>query len=525
MRIACIGGGPGGVFFATLVRQFIPNCEVVVFERNQADDTFGFGVVFSDSTLRQLAAYDDVLTSRLSGEGTYWQNIEIRLKGAVELCGGNGMAAIPRKKLLRLLYDRATEVGVDFRFKHEVSDLSGLDEFDLIVASDGANSLVRSRFETVFEPRIDSANAKFIWFGTTYRFNGLTFLFEQSKYGTFAVHGYPIDDDIGTFIVETDEKTWHNAGLDRFNSGLVGGLSDEYSKAFFEELFGLQIQGQNLLVNHSRWGNFRTIRCKRWSAENRYVLLGDSAHTAHFSVGSGTKMAMEDASALALSLANNLEDIPSSLFEYESIRRPSVERIQGSAVPSLGWWERFGTYFKSFDPDEFALHFLTRSISLDKLAKRDQVFVDRKLDSWADKHGASPLQSPISIFDHEVVERQTLLYRADDADISLSFNTTEGCFSVTLVGLADQIENPTALFIDLDNLEESQLSLVKDANPNLVVIAGGSKMNRISLSEFFRFEKAVTTLVVQDEVDFDEAQTLILSGRADLVGTFSSSIV
>ena len=261
MRIAVLGGGPGGLLAALLAKRGDPAREVTVFERNRAGDTFGFGVVFSDATLDGIDAADPVLRRALTEHGVHWDPIEVRLRGERWRFGGNGMAAVARRTLLTLLQQRAAEAGVDLRFSAPVHPDDLLDsEYDLVVAADGANSQMRARFAGAFGPSVVTATAKFIWFGTTYPFSGLTFVHEQGPHGVFAVHGYPIGNGVSTFIVETDERSWREAGLDAFDVGQPPGPSDQVTQAYLEKLFATQIDGCPLLVNNSRWGNFRTWR-------------------------------------------------------------------------------------------------------------------------------------------------------------------------------------------------------------------------------------------------------------------------
>ena len=272
MRVAVAGGGPGGLFFATLIRQADPSVEVTVFERNRADDTFGFGVVFSDRTLAGIHEADPVLREALTEHGRHWDEIEVRLKGQRIRCGGNGMAAVVRRTLLGLMQARARDVGAQLRFSTEVAldDLAG---FDLVVAADGAGSKIREQLGrdhgADLGVEVETATAKFIWFGTDYLFDGLTFVHERSHDGVFAVHGYPISDAVSTFIVETDEASWRRAGLDEFDVTQPPGPSDMVTKDYLEKLFADQIDGKRLLTNNSRWGNFRTRRTKRWHTWRR----------------------------------------------------------------------------------------------------------------------------------------------------------------------------------------------------------------------------------------------------------------
>ncbi|MDN5751140.1 MAG: FAD-dependent monooxygenase, partial [Pseudonocardia sp.] len=386
VKVGIVGGGPGGLFLAALLGKADPTIEVTLFERNRADDTFGFGVVFSDRTLVAIDEADPVLRDGLRSHGVHWDDIEVRLKGDVLRCGGNGMAAISRPVLLGLLQDRARGFGATLHFSTPVTlaDLSG---FDLVVAADGTGSTLRA--QVGLESSLDTATAKFIWFGTDYLFSGLTFVHERGPHGVFAVHGYPISDSVSTFIVETDEASWRAAGLDGFDTDAAPGTSDEKAKSYLEELFADQIDGAKLLTNNSRWGNFRTRRSPRWSVTDPrpVAFLGDAVHTAHFSVGSGTKMAMEDAVALSAALVAH-PDLPTALAAYEAAARPSVDRIQDSARPSLAWWEHFGRYHDHFEPWQFAYHFLSRSITDARLARRAPDFVASSHGHWVARHGA-----------------------------------------------------------------------------------------------------------------------------------------
>ena len=497
-RIAVVGGGPGGLFFAALIKQADPSAEVTVFERNRAEDTFGFGVVFSDATLAVIHEADPVLRTALAEHGRHWDDIEVRLKGRRIRCGGNGMAAITRKTLLQLLHERAEEVGVELRFSHEIpADPAELADYDLIVAADGANSRLRDRLADVLVPEVEVATAKFIWFGTDYLFDGLTFVHEHGPHGTFAVHGYPISDSVSTFIVETDEESWRRAGLDEFDTAQPPGPSDEKTKAYLEKLFAEQIDGHELLVNNSRWGNFRTRRAQRWHSGN-VVLLGDSAHTAHFSVGSGTKMAMEDAVALADSLLAHRDDLPTALSAYEAVRRPSVEKIQDSARPSLSWWEHFGRYHDAFEPTQFAFHFISRSIGKERIARRDPDFVEQVVGEWRAVHeGLDPLDTPFREFGGRRLTAADLAAVRSEGSLWLTAPDGESQLSEIYEELADALSG--------------------DTPPDLVAVQGGTPLTRSLLAEQAQLVHGVPALIVEDGMDDDRAETLLLSGRADLV--------
>ncbi|HLU59567.1 MAG TPA: FAD-dependent monooxygenase [Pseudonocardia sp.] len=491
MRVAVAGGGPGGLFLASLIRKRDPSIEVTVFERNRADDTFGFGVVFSDRTLAAIHEADPVLREALDAHGRHWDAIEVRLKGERIRCGGNGMAAIVRRTLLGLLQERARGLGADLRFSTEVG-LADLRGYDLVVAADGTGSRIRTALEPAFGSTVDTATAKFIWFGTDYLFDGLTFVHERGPHGVFAVHGYPISREVSTFIVETDEASWRAAGLDEFDVTAPPGSSDEKTRAYLEEVFAEQIEGHKLLVNNSRWANFRTRRTARWTTlePQPVVLLGDAAHTAHFSVGSGTKMAMEDAIALAGALAAHPGDLPAALAAYEAAARPSVDAIQASARPSLSWWEHFGRYHDAFEPWQFAYHFLSRSITDARLARRDPAFVAATHRAWVQRYGAEPLDTPLEVGGTTLPNRRP--ERVPDG-------------AAWVEAPADESGLPAAT---------ARVREAVEGGAQLVAVHGGAAFTRTLLCEEVRLVHGRTAVLVDPQAD---ALTVVLSGRADLV--------
>ncbi|MGH3321599.1 MAG: FAD-dependent monooxygenase [Streptosporangiaceae bacterium] len=523
MRVACIGGGPGGLFFAALLRAADPRVEVTVYERNRPDDVFGFGVVFSDAALGAIDQADPALLHALRDHGAHWNRIEVRVHGKRLRCGGNGMGAIARRTLLALLRERAAAAGVRLRFEHEVRDPGELDGFDLVVAADGANSMTRGRFAGHFLPTVDVGVTKFIWLATTYMFDGLTFVHERGPDGVFAVHGYPYSADESTFIVETDEGSWRRAGLDAFDTTQPPGPSDERSRAYLEGLFAGQVDGHPLLTNNSRWANFRTVRTRTWRHGN-LVLLGDAAHTAHFSVGSGTKMAMEDAATLVRSLAEHPGDVEGALGAYEHARRPDVERIQGSARPSLSWWEHFGRYHDSFGPEQFAFHFLTRSITRGKVERRDPGFVAAMEAWWRQRHGAAPLDSPLRI-EGLRLDRRVVPVRVGREGTWIE---SAGGGRLPALPLSRVRQSPPAppfgLWLEApdgeDDLPKAVAELETGAAAGAVFAAvhGGTPVTRVLLSEEARLSHELPAVLVDDGLDADGAETLLLSGRADAVG-------
>jgi 2-polyprenyl-6-methoxyphenol hydroxylase-like FAD-dependent oxidoreductase len=509
--IAVVGGGPGGLFLATLVARGNPAAAVTVYERNRRTDAFGFGVVFSDATLRAIDDADPVLRDALRDYGTHWDRIDVRSDGERHSFAGNGMAAIHRRTLLRLLQDNAEAAGVAVRYGSEappVADLAAT--YDLVVGADGANSTVRAFLEqrAALGHEVATASAKFIWFGTEHLFDGLTFLHRQSEHGNFAVHAYPISAELSTFIVETDPDTWSRAGLERFDVAQPPGPSDELSQTYLAKLFADDIDGARLVANNSRWANFRTRRTRRWFSDN-VVLLGDAVHTAHFSVGSGTKMAMEDAVELARQLAGS-RDLPAALRAYQEARAPGVARIQAAAVPSLAWWERFGRYQRDLDPFTFAFHFFSRSITVDKIAQRDPDLVATARARWAQAHGRDALHTPLTLVGHQT--RGRVLRLVPDADrLWLEENGRR------LVGVPSG-SGPEMVAVATAPASDKDVTRVADDLPaqGTVVITGGTALTRTLLSEEARLSRGLVSIVVDDLSDA-AVETALLAGRVDAV--------
>ncbi|ADX75075.1 2-polyprenyl-6-methoxyphenol hydroxylase [Pseudarthrobacter phenanthrenivorans] len=512
LRVACIGGGPGGLFFSTLFKQTVPDAEVVLFERNQATDAFGFGVVFSDATLNRINDADPVVRDGLRDHGTHWDDIEVWLKGEQKAFTGNGMAAIYRKTLLQLMQERAAEAGVEMRFGQYVPDLSQLKDFDLIVGADGANSSTREQLGESLGHTAETASAKFIWFGTSHIFKGMTFIHRKSEFGNFAVHGYPISDNLSTFIVETDEETWRKAGLDEFDVSQPPGPSDLKTQRFLEKLFAEDINGEPLVANSSRWANFRTRRTRTWH-KGKVVLLGDAVHTAHFSVGSGTKMAMEDAITLVREVAAHQDDLEQAFTNYEAERQPQVAKIQNQARGGLSWWEHFGRYYDAFDPTQFTFHFFSRSIDIDKIRLRDPELVASTEQDWLDRHGNAPLGTPLTAGTAEFSGR-VLAISPEGAGASL----TGAGGSLALVTDPAEANISNGLLLTAPDTEAGLAAAFAQlpAEAGAVVIRGGNAFTRILLSEEARLGRGLTSVIVDDRGPASNL-TLVLSGRADAV--------
>lgn len=383
MRIAVVGGGPGGLYFALLTKQLGPHHEVTVWERNAADDTFGFGVVFSDETLGGIEHADPAIHQSMEAEFALWDDIDVHYRGETVTSGGHGFAALSRKRLLLIMQARCAEVGVVVHFETAAPGVEELSEtHDLVVAADGLNSAIRERYADTFVPSDEVRDCKYMWLATDKVFDAFKFYVRETPYGVMQIHGYPFDATGSTFIIEMNSRVWERAG---FTHGDFGpGESDLESIERVRELFAEELDGHDVVANNSKWVTFTTIRNEHWRHEN-VVLLGDAAHTAHFSIGSGTKLAMEDALSLAACL-HEQSDLDAALTAYEAERKPVVQSTQRAAQASLEWFENLGQYTEQ-DPLQFAFNILTRSrrVTYDNLRVRDPEFVQR-LDEWFAEH-------------------------------------------------------------------------------------------------------------------------------------------
>jgi anthraniloyl-CoA monooxygenase len=386
MKIVSIGGGPAGLYFALLMKKADPAHEVTVVERNRADDTFGFGVVFSDATLDSFAEADRESHATIVGSFAHWDDIDIHYQGQTLTSTGHGFAGISRQRLLDILQRRCADLGVTLRFQTDATDLDAWADADLIVAADGVNSGVRAHYAEHFRPRIDVRPNKFVWLGTTFPFSAFTFIFKESEHGLWRVHAYRYNATDSTFILETTEATWRRAGL--------ADATEDDTLAFAERLFARELGGHRLLKNRSLWRSFPTVRNARWSA-GRVVLVGDAAHTAHFSIGSGTKLAIEDSIALARALQAHGEVTP-ALAAYEAERRPEVQSLQRASQVSLEWFEQTERYHGRLEPLPFAFSLLTRSLRVThaNLKVRDAKFVE-SVDRWCAEQASAQTGTPV----------------------------------------------------------------------------------------------------------------------------------
>jgi anthraniloyl-CoA monooxygenase len=378
VKIVCVGGGPAGLYFAILMKLSDAGHDVLVIERNQPDDTFGFGVVFSDATLEEFAQADRPSYDAITRSFYHWDDIDIHYGGECLSSSGHGFSGMSRRTLLELLVDRCRELGVRLEFGTEVESLERFSDADLIVAADGVYSRIRDERPEAFGPTIDERPNQFVWLGTTKPFPAFTFYFRTDDSGMWRVHAYQYRTDIesgepiSTFIVESTDETWRASGMDR--------ATEEETVAFLEDLFAEELEGHGLTPNRSIWRRFPTVKNRCWRDGN-VVLLGDAAHTAHFSIGSGTRLAMIDAIALRDAVLAE-RDVETALAAYEEARRPDVESVQRAAQASLEWFE--GTErFMDTPPLQFAFNLLTRSLRIthENLQVRDPVFTAR-VDEW-----------------------------------------------------------------------------------------------------------------------------------------------
>ena len=383
MKVAIIGGGPGGLYLAILLRRADPTTQVTIYERNRIEDTFGFGVVLSDATEGILAEADDVTHAAMSAVMHRWGDIDVHINGECITSGGHGFSGISRKVLLEILSDRARAIGAELRELSEAPPVETLlKSHDLVVAADGVNSAIREARAKQFGASVDLRPNRFVWLGTSRPFPSFFFSFRQNAHGLWRVHAYQYAKGESTFIVETTDAAWKAAGLE--------GQDEAATIAYCEALFREELEGYRLIANRSIWRQFPTVRCERWS-DGRLVLLGDAAHTAHFSVGSGTKLAMEDAIELSRVL-QGATDVAAALETYEQQRRPGVASVQRAAQASLEWFEAAERY-DDLEPLQFGYSLLTRSLRIthENLRARDPAFVERVERWYADKAGVAPV--------------------------------------------------------------------------------------------------------------------------------------
>ena len=373
MKITIIGGGPSGLYFAILMRKLDPAHHITLIERDGPDDTFGWGIVFSDQTFSYLKDNDEESFNAITSACQTWDNVDVVHKDQKVTIRGNRFSGIARLAFLNILHERCRDLDVELRFHTNIADVKEIEDSDLLVGADGANSLVRRAYADFFQPRIDLRKNKYIWLGTHQLFHGLTLIFRENEAGVFIAHSYKFNETTSTFIVECDEDTWANAGFDK--------KSDEETCAYLARVFEKDLNGHELLANNFiRWLNFPLVKNRQWHHKN-IVLLGDALHTAHFSIGSGTKLALEDSIALAKCFEAG-HDVEETLAEFQRVRKPIIDAYQDAAYSSLLLFENAKDEMH-FDPLPFAYKLMTRSkkIDYDKLKKRDPEFI-AAYDNW-----------------------------------------------------------------------------------------------------------------------------------------------
>ncbi|MGE0802508.1 MAG: bifunctional salicylyl-CoA 5-hydroxylase/oxidoreductase, partial [Lautropia sp.] len=402
MKITCLGGGPAGLYFALLMKRADPNHQIKVIERNRPYDTFGWGVVFSDQTLGNLQAADPPSAAEILDAFNHWDDIEVNIRGHKIVSGGHGFCGIGRKRLLNILQRRCEELGVELVFETDVTNDEDYADCDLLIAADGLNSRIRTKYQHVYQPDIDMRDCRFVWLGTHKLFDAFTFAFEETEHGWLQVHAYRFDQETSAFIVEMPDRVWRAIGMDR--------MEKEASIAYCERVFAKYLDGHKLMSNaahlrgSAQWIQFPRVVCQSWvhyggkDGQTPIVLMGDAAHTAHFSIGSGTKLALEDAIELTRSIGKHPGDLRAALADYEAVRSVEVLRIQNAARNSTEWFEHVERYV-NLPPEQFAYSLLTRSqrISHENLRLRDKGYVEHYEDWIAERAGAlrAPTQRPI----------------------------------------------------------------------------------------------------------------------------------
>jgi anthraniloyl-CoA monooxygenase len=454
LRVACLGGGPAGLYFSILAKKENPGWEITVVERNRADSTFGWGVVFSDKTMDGFKKADAKIHAAVTQAFRHWDDIDVFFKEQRITSSGHGFCGISRMKLLQILQQRAAELGVRLQFGKEITDPAPYaQEYDLVVASDGASSVTRRKYEDIFKPNIQVRKNRFIWLGTRKKLDAFTFDFRETEWGWFTLHGYGFDADWSTFIVETPEKNWLKAGIDK--------MSTEASIAFCENLFAERLDGHRLLSNAKHlsgpamWLKFNRILCEKWHHQN-IVLIGDAAHTAHFGIGSGTKLAMEDAMALARVLSNGMNQVSSALEQYQAEREIEALKLQSAARNRMEWFEQVERYVQ-LEPVQFTYSLLTGSqrIGHENLKLRDSIYV-RSVEEWFSRRSGverpvPPMFTPFKVrgltLKNRVIVSPMATYMAEDGvpnDFHLVHLSSRAMGGAAMVGTEMTCVSPAA---------------------------------------------------------------------------------
>lgn len=510
MRIVSVGGGPAGLYTGILMKRADPSHAITVVERNRPDDTFGFGVVFSDATLDNLSRADPDSHRAICGAFAHWDDIEIHWRGEVLRSTGHGFCGMERRLLLHILQERARALGVELVFEREVVDVAALArEADLVLGADGVASAVRQVIPG-FGTEVDLRPNRFVWLGTSFPFPAFTFYFKESEHGLFRVHAYRYTGQGSTFIVECTADTFLRSGLKP--------LDEDATIAYLERLFERELAGHRLIKNRSIWRQFPTVRNRAWHSGN-VVLLGDAAHTAHFSIGSGTKLAMEDAIALSQALVT-WPDLDAALTHYEAERRPAVEGLQRAAQVSLEWFEGTERY-AAMEPLQFFFSLLTRSLRVSHagLARRDPALVAAVDDWFAAQTGAGqrvPALAPFELGGRALANRL----------VAMAPGEVEG----TPVGLVlERVLEPgddlaaaprpavVRLPLDGDPVAEAARLVAAGADAVLVGMPGAAaRMAHVALADRVRNEAGVATIAAGGIATLDDVSTIVAAGRADL---------
>ena len=444
MKVVCLGGGPAGLYFSILMKKANPTHEITVIDRNAADNTFGWGIVFSDKTMDGFRDADAEVVDEIEANFHHWDDIDVHFKGQKITSGGHGFCGIARLKLLEIFQRRATNLGVNLVFEQEFKDPDDYAKnYDLVIGADGVFSTTRGKYEAHFNPRIDLRTCRFIWLGTKKKLDAFTFAFKETEFGWFNLHAYRFNDEMSTFIVETPESTWYKAGIDKFEAA--------ESIAFCEKLFADLLDGHSLISNarHLRgsamWLKFNRVLCERWYKDN-IVLIGDAAHTAHFAIGSGTKLAMEDAISLSKVLNSTEGSVPERLARYQAEREIEALKLQSAARNRMTWFEDIERYVQ-LEPEQFAFSLLTGSqrVGHENQKLRDPKYVE-KFDTWfAQKCGLPakpipPMFTPFKLREMTLVNRVVVspmcTYSANDGlpnDFHFSHYTARALGGAALV--------------------------------------------------------------------------------------------
>lgn len=514
MLVSIIGGGPGGLYSAILLKKSFPTWEIKVYERNGPNDTFGFGVVFSDATLGRLEEADPESYQLIKKNFAYWSDIHTHFKGEKLVSTGHGFCGLARLTLLQILQGRCKELGVKIHYEHPVDTPETLAATsDFVIAADGVSSHVREHYTAEFTPVVDHRPNRFVWLGTTFPFDAFTFYFKENEHGLFRVHAYRYEENTSTFIVECTEETWRKASLDS--------STEDETVRYLESLFSDELAGHSLIKNRSIWRQFPTVKCTHWHHEN-IVLLGDAVHTAHFSIGSGTKLAMEDAIDLAAAFRETTS-VADALPLYEQKRRPEVERLQAAAQVSLEWFENTEQYLQ-MSPLQFTYSLLTRSlrVSHEKLRKRDSLFI-KNIERTA---GGHPLDQKFEFQGKQLHSR--VLSPPGSPEFVLPIPgvqmRTNSLESVTVSGTdmgSISFPQPAAIrvLIDQQTKFEALISAAHRLPANLfILIPTASSFQRQALlwCDVLRNKYKVAT-GIGEIPSIDHATTAVAAGRVDFV--------